>query len=124
MQIAFGLDDLEDLAALNALDEDFNVAIGQLEALHDIDDGADLEDVSRLGFVDRGIVLRGKENLLVAGQSFFEGAHTRLPAHYERRHHVGEDDHVSNGHHRQLLALEFFLGVRQLNLPSPVLLGR
>ena len=121
LQIALGFDDLQDLAALDAFDQHFDVSVGQLQALHDVDDGADLENVAGLGFVDRGIVLGGKKNFLIAGQSFFERAHARLPAHHERSHHVRKDDHVPNGHHGQLLALEFFLGVRQLGLPSLVL---
>ncbi len=72
---------------------------------------------SGFGFVDRGIVLGGKKYLFIAGQSFFERTHARLAAHHERSHHVGKDDHVPNGHHGQFLALEFFLGVRQLWSP-------
>ena len=65
-------------------------------------------------------MLSSEKNLLVAGQSFFERAYARLPAHHERSHHVRKDDHVTNGHHRQFLALELFFGVRQLALPSLV----
>jgi hypothetical protein len=108
--IAVGLDDLQDLAALDAFDQNFDVAVGQLQALHDVDDGADLVDVVGLGLVDGGVVLGGQKDLLVGGQSLFESAHAGLAAHDERRHHVGKDDHVPNGHHGQLLALEFFFG--------------
>ena len=45
LQEALGLRDLKDLAALDAFNQDFNVAVWQLEALHDVDDGADLENV-------------------------------------------------------------------------------
>src|SRR4029077_9183946 len=121
LQIAFGFDDLQNLAALDAFDQHLDVSVGGLQALHDVDDGADLEDVPGLGFVDAGIVLGRKKYFLIAGQSFFERANARLAAHYERSHHVRKDDHVPNGHHRQFLALELFLWVRQLGLPSLVL---
>src|SRR2546429_2714955 len=75
----------------------------------------------RSGLVDAGIVLGRKKYLLIAGQSFFERANAGLAAHHERSHHVRKDDHVTNGHHRQFLALELFLWVRQLGLPSLVL---
>jgi hypothetical protein len=120
LQKAFGFDDLKDLAALDAFDQHLDVSVGKFQALHDVDDGADLEDVSGLGLVDAGVVLGRKKNLLIAGQSFFERAHAGLPAHHEWSHHVRKDDHVANGHHRQFLALEFFLWVRQLGLPSLV----
>ena len=112
--------DLQDLAALDAFHQHFDISVGQFQALHDVDDGPHLENVAGLGFVDAGVVLGGKKNFLIAGQSFFESAHARLPAHYERSHHIGKDDHVPNGHHGQLLALELFLGVRQRSLPSLV----
>ena len=82
--------DLQDLAALDAFDQNFNVAVGQLQALHDVDDRADLVDLVGLGFVDGGVVLGGQEDLLVGRQRFFQGAHARFPAHHERRHHVRE----------------------------------
>ncbi len=100
LQKALGFDDLQDLAAFDAFDQHLDVAVGEFEGLHDVDDGADLEDVSSLRFVDAGIVLGGEKYLFVAGQSFFERAHAGFPAHHERSHHVREDDDVPNGHHR------------------------
>jgi len=101
---------LQKAAALDALDEDFDIAVGQLQALHDVDDGADLIDFIRFGLVDGGIVLGGQEDLFVRGKSFFQGAHAGLAANHEGRHHVRKDDHVPNRHHGQLLGFEFFLG--------------
>ena len=106
-EVAVGIDDLQDLAALKAFDEDFDVAVGQLEALNDVDDGADLIDLVGLGLVDTGVVLGGEKNLLVAGQSFFQGADAGLPADHEGRHHEGKDDDVADGHHGELFGLEF-----------------
>ena len=97
LQKAFGLDDLQDLAALDTFNQNFNISVWKLQTLDDVDDGANLKYVSSLGLVDRGVVLGGKKDLLIAGQSFLERAYARLPAHHERRHHVGEDDHVRMG---------------------------
>src|SRR5690348_14168721 len=105
---AIGLFDLQNLAALDALDENFDVAILQFEALHDVDDGADLIDLVRLGLIHAGIVLGGKKNFLVRGKSSFKSADTRFAAHDKWSHHEREDDHVADRHHRELLGFEFF----------------
>ena len=110
LHVAFALADLKNFAALNALDQNLDVAIGQLETLHDVDDSAHLVDLIGLGFVDAGVVLGGQEDLLIGGQRLFQGTNTRFPSHHEWGHHVGEDDHVTNGHHGKLFCLEFFLG--------------
>ena len=110
LHVAVRVGSLEQSAALNAFHQHLDVAIGQLEALHDVDDGADLVNLIGLGLVDGGIVLSGQKDFLVRGQRLFEGPHAGLSAHDERRHHVRKDDHVPDGHHGQLLALEFFLG--------------
>ena len=99
LEIAVGFDDLQNLAAFYALDQNLDVAVGEFERLDDVDDGADLEDVIGFGFVDRGVVLGGQKDFLVAGQSLFERAYARFPAHHERSHHIRKDDHVTNGHH-------------------------
>ncbi len=78
------------LAALQAFDQNLDVAVRQLEALHDVDDGADLVNLVRLRLVDAGVVLGGEEDPLVAGQRLFQRAHAGLAAHDERRHHVRE----------------------------------
>jgi hypothetical protein len=105
---AVAVGDFNGLGALHALDQDLDVAVGHFDALHDVADGADLVNVLGLGLVDGGVVLGGEENLAVAGQGLFEGAHAGLAAHDERRHHIGEDDHVADGHHGQLARLVFF----------------
>ena len=68
----FGIRDLQDLAAFDALDQNLDVAVGQLQALHDVHDRAHLVDLVGLGLVHAGVVLRGQENLLICGQGFFE----------------------------------------------------
>ena len=108
----------KNLAALDAFDQHLDVAVGQLQALHDVDDRADLVDLVGLGLVDAGVMLGGQKDLLVGGQRFFQGANARFAAHHERRHHVGEDDHVPDGHHGKFFGLEFFLGLSSLYSPE------
>ena len=110
LHVAIGVGDLQNFAALDAFDQNFNIAVGQLQALHDVDDGADLVDLVGLGFIDGGVVLGRQENLLVRRQGLFEGAYARFAAHHERRHHERKDDHVPNGHHGQLSGFVLFLG--------------
>ncbi len=75
-KIAFGVGDLQDLAALNAFDQDLDVAVGQLQALHDVDDGADLVNLVGLGLVDAGVVLGGQEDLACRAASASSRART------------------------------------------------
>ncbi len=110
LHVSVGVGDLQNLAALNAFNQNFNVAVGEFQALHDIDDGADLINFVGFWFVDGGIVLSRQKNLLVRSQGFFESAYARFAPHYERSHHERKDDHVPNGHHGQLSRFVFFLG--------------
>ena len=102
--------DRDDFAALDAFDQNLDIAIGLLQALHDIGDGADGKNFIRTRLIHAGIMLRGEKNFVVAGQRFFERAHARFAAHHERRHHVRKDDDVPNGHHRQSSGIGFFFG--------------
>jgi hypothetical protein len=81
--------------ALDALDEHLDVAIGQLQALHDIRDAPHREDIGRLRIVHRGIMLRGQENPLVLHQRMLERARGRRTADDERHHHVRKHDDVA-----------------------------
>src|SRR5579884_678638 len=111
MEETVGIDDLKDLAALNALDEDFDIAVGQLQTLHDVDDRADLVDLVRLRLVHAGIVLGGEKDFAIAGKRLFQCPDAGFASDHERRHHVREDDDVPNGHHGQLACFEFFPGL-------------
>ena len=107
-KVAVGVDDLQDLAALEALDQDLDIAVGQFETLDDIDDGADLVDLVGLGLVDTGVVLGCEKNLLVASQRVLEGTHAGLPSDHEGRHHEREDHDVPDRHHGEFFSLELF----------------
>ena len=99
---AVGVVHLDGAGALDAFDEHLDVAVGHLDALDDVADGAGGVDVSGVGLVDGGVMLGGEEDLAVAGQGLFEGADAGFAADDEGRHHVGEDDHVADRHHGQL----------------------
>src|SRR5580704_17255902 len=98
------------LGALHAFNQNLDVAIGHLDALHDVADGADLVDFLGLGLIDGGVMLGGEKDLAVAVESLFEGAHARLAAHDEGGHHIGEDHHVPDGHHGQFTRLGLVAG--------------
>jgi hypothetical protein len=94
--------DLGGAGAFDAFDEHLDVAVGHADGLHDVADGADGEDVFGGGLIDGGVVLGGEEDLAVAVEGLFEGADGGLTADDEGRHHVREDDHLADGHHREL----------------------
>ncbi len=65
-EVAFIFADRNDLAALDAFHQHLDIAVRQLQALDDVRNRADAIDLIGAGFVDRGVVLGGEENLLVA----------------------------------------------------------
>ena len=81
---AFFAGDLHDLGAFHAFHQNFDIAVGKLHALDDVGERADRVDFFGLGIVDGGVVLRGQENFLVAGERFFERAHGGFAADDER----------------------------------------
>ena len=81
--------------AVDAFDEDFDVAVGQLEALHHVGHAAHREDVLGAWIVYGRVVLGGQEDSLVLGQRMLQRANGRRPSNHERHHHVREDDVVS-----------------------------
>ncbi len=107
LKVTISIHYLEDLATLQTLHQDLDVAVRKLQTLDDVDQRTDLKNLIGLGLVDTRVVLGGKEYLLIASQRFFQCAHARLPADHEWRHHVGKDDDVSNRHHGEFLGLEF-----------------
>jgi hypothetical protein len=100
--------DRNDLGALHAFDQHFDVAVGKLQALDDVDDRADVKNFVGLGLVDGGVVLRGEEDLLVPGHGLFEGADAGFAADHERRHHVRKNDDVPDGHHGEAFCFGSF----------------
>src|SRR6185437_6809599 len=68
---AFVVGDLDDFGALGAFNKDFDVAVGELDALYDVGERSDLIDFFGARVIDGSIVLRGEKNLLFARKSFF-----------------------------------------------------
>ena len=91
--------DFRGAGALDAFDEDLDVAVGHADGLDDVADDADGVYVVGGGLVYGGVVLGGEEDAAVAVEGFFERADGGLTADDEGRHHVGEDDHLADGHH-------------------------
>jgi hypothetical protein len=58
------------------------------------------------------------KDLAVAGESLFEGADAGFAANDEGGHHVGEDDHVADGHHGKLARLGFVAMLGHKNVLS------
>ena len=96
-------------APFDALDQDFDVAVRQFQALDNVDDRAYRVNFVGLRFVDRRIVLGRKKDFLVPGHRFFQGPDARFAAYHEGCHHVRKDDHIADRHHRQTLCIGFFL---------------
>ena len=113
---AFFVGNRDDFAALHALDQHLYVAVGQLQALHNIGHRADLVNFVRARFVHRSVVLGGQKDLFVASQGVFESPNARIATHNERGHHVGENDDVPNGHHGQALGFRLFLRCDHVDL--------
>ena len=107
---AVAIGDVNRFGPLDPFHQHLDVAVGHLDALHDVADGADLVDFLGFGFVDGGVVLGGEEDLAVAVEGLFEGADAGLAADHEGGHHVGEDHHVPDGHHGQFARLRFVAG--------------
>ena len=85
---------LDGARPIDALDQHLDVAVGQLQALHDVGDAAHRVDVFRPRVVHRRVVLRGEEDALVLHQRVLERAGRRGPSDHERHHHVREHDDV------------------------------
>ena len=89
---------LDRARAVDALDQHLDVAVRQLQALHDVGDTAHREDVGRLRLVDGRVVLRREEDALVLAERMLERPDRRRASDDERHHHVREDDDVPQGH--------------------------
>ena len=86
---------LDDARAIDALDQQLDVAVGQLEALHHVGDAAHRVDVLGRRVVDGRVVLGGQEDPLVLRQRMLQRADGRRASNHERQHHVRENDDVA-----------------------------
>ncbi len=92
---AFVLFPLDHPRAIDALDQQLDVAVGKLEALHHVDDAAHRVDVVGAGVVHGGVVLRREEDSLVLRQRMLQRPDGRRPSNHEGQHHVRKNDNVS-----------------------------
>ncbi len=81
---AVGVVHLDGACPLQAFDQNLDVAVRHLDALHDVADGAHRIDIFGLRLIDARVVLGGEENLAVAVERLFESADARLAADDER----------------------------------------
>ena len=95
--------ELEGAAALETLHQHLHVAVGQLQALHDVADGAQGVDLVGAGVVTGGVVLGGQEDPLALHEGVLQRADRAGPADDERDHLVGKHHHVPQGDHGQRL---------------------
>ncbi len=86
---------LDGPGALDALDEHLDVAVGQLQALHDVADAAHRVDVLRLGVIGRRLVLGREKDALLLAQGMLERPRRGGPPDDERDHHVRKDHEVA-----------------------------
>ena len=94
--------------ALNSFNENLDVAVGKLDALDNIGNGADRIDIRCLRFVDRSVHLCCQKNPLGSFQGEFQGAYGCRPPDHERDHHVGKNHNIPDRYHRE--AFSFFGG--------------
>ena len=83
-----------DARAADALHEDADAPVGQLQHAHDEGDRADGEEVVGPGVLVVLPLLRGEQDHAVLGQGLVHGLDRALAAHVERHDHEREDDDV------------------------------
>ena len=100
--------DRQSAGAFDAFNQNLDVAVRKLDALHDIGERSYGVNLFRLGVVHRGIVLGGQEDLLVPGESLFESADAGFAADDEGGHLLRKNNHVAHRHHGYALHFLFF----------------
>ena len=118
------LDELEDLPLQDALDEDLQPAVGQLQHPHDHRHRAGAVEVRFLRVLHRRILLGGEEDVPVPRQRLVDRGDRTFPAHEQRQGHVREYDDVAHRQQREhlgdlrpaflLLRLDFGRGILRL----------
>jgi hypothetical protein len=103
---------LDGAGTIDSFDEHLDVAVGQFQRLHHVGDASHREDVFGTRVVNRGIVLRGEEYLLVLPERVLERAGRGWPPDDERHHHVREYDDIPQRDNRQCLVNFHLVGIR------------
>ena len=118
-QVRPGLDDAIERDALDALHDQPQAAVGQLEHLVDVGRGADRIQVFLQRLFDRGLALREDADQLAGGVGLFDQAHRCLARDRQRHERIGEQDGVAERQYRQFGGnLERPFGVRRDSSPD------
>ena len=87
--------------AFPSLDHDLYLAVLLTLSLQNTPEGADLEYLLRVRFVNRGVMLRSQKDLPLAGHGLFECHHGTGPADLKCDLCVRKNNDVPNGNHRK-----------------------
>ena len=101
LQVRLGLADVLDAGARQALDEDADAAVGQLEHPHDDGRGADAVEVGLARVLDRAVALRHQHDDAALGERAVDRQDALVAPHRQRQDDVREDDRVLERQHGQ-----------------------
>ena len=102
VQRAVALGDAVHVHARGALHQHLDRAVGQLQQLQDLRQGADRVEVAGIGVVGFGGLLRDEQDLLVGLHRLLQRAHRLVPPDEQRDDHVREHHHVAQWQDGQL----------------------
>jgi len=100
-QVWVGVEAVEELHALEALHEDSQRSVGNLDHLVHEGDRPDLVDVAPARRFDRSVARRDECEQPIAGDDVVDQPHRPFLADRERRHRLREDDRLLQRQHRQ-----------------------
>ena len=100
-QIGVDVETVLELHALDALDEDAQRPVGDLDHLVDERDRADVVDVVPAGRLDRAVLRRDQREQAVAGDDVVDQPDRALLSDRERRHRLREHHGLLQRQHRQ-----------------------
>ena len=101
LEEVLGLGEVLHADPLEALHQGSNAAVRQLQHAHDQGRRAHLVEVFGSGVVDLRLLLGKQQDHPVLHQGRVHGPDGLLPADAEGQDHVGVDDHITQGQHRQ-----------------------
>ena len=89
--------------ALLPFDKHANGAVGQLEKLQNLRDGADIVEIVALGMSQPLVELGDEQDVLVAGHRGFERGYRLVAADEQRNHLAGKHHQVAQGKQGKLI---------------------
>jgi len=96
-----GLDEVVDARAAEALHQDADAAVGQLQHAHDDGDGADAVEILFARILVLKVLLRGQHDHAVLGQRLVDGVDRLLPRYRQRNDDEREDDQILQRQNRK-----------------------